>query len=221
MRLSDKAVLDERLVIENVSISPEELAAPKTAATANALTAKPDAALDLCAARIANYWTVPAIGAKDKQNASETASEDGASQGKDDAIPGGSASKATPATTKRGDQNSASAAPASSGPRAAAPDPASIEQVRWDAVKNSQSGAELPAYPAQYPHGRFATLARARLAALQPAAATPVRPAAAAPELVGTLVITHGVTKIEKLSASRSQRRTRRRRSTRRATSST
>jgi hypothetical protein len=195
VRLSDKAVLARRLVVESVWVSP---GAPQTKATANAITAKLDAALDVCAARFANYWTVPAIGAKNKQNASETASSDAVLQGTDENISESDASNAMPAEAKPSDRNSTGAAPATNGTRAAASDPATVELAHWDAVKDSQSDVELQGYLTQYPNGRFATVAKARLDAMQPAAPTPVMPVATAPGLIGTLVITDGLTKIAK-----------------------
>jgi hypothetical protein len=47
------------------------------------------------------------------------------------------------------------------------------EALLWASVRNSSDPAELRGYLAQYPDGRFAPLARQRLAALRAAAATP------------------------------------------------
>lgn len=58
-------------------------------------------------------------------------------------------------------------------PPVAAPDP---ELVFWESVRDSDRPAEFEAYLNAYPAGRFAELARLRIAALQPAPA-PVEPA--------------------------------------------
>jgi uncharacterized caspase-like protein len=49
----------------------------------------------------------------------------------------------------------------------------SIELAFWDSIRNSQSRADYEAYLAQYPQGRFATLARARANAPREPAARP------------------------------------------------
>ncbi|HUQ26822.1 MAG TPA: hypothetical protein VM140_14245 [Burkholderiales bacterium] len=56
----------------------------------------------------------------------------------------------------------------------------------WESVRDSRNPAELQAYLDQYPNGRFAALAKVRLAALaKPAAAAqPVAPIPAAPPIV-------------------------------------
>lgn len=55
------------------------------------------------------------------------------------------------------------------------------EMVFWESVRNSADPADLRAYLEQYPNGKFAVLARNRLAALAPKpAAAPAAPAAAA-----------------------------------------
>ena len=53
-----------------------------------------------------------------------------------------------------------------------------VEMVFWESVRNSTDPADFRAYLEQYPNGRFAALARNRLAALEP---KPVAPAPAAP----------------------------------------
>ncbi len=58
-----------------------------------------------------------------------------------------------------------------------------VEVSFWESVRGSSNPAELQAYLDQYPNGKFAVLARARLAALggakpPPAAASPAAPAA-------------------------------------------
>ena len=59
-------------------------------------------------------------------------------------------------------------AQAVSAPSVAALDPAAIELALWDNVKDSKSAEELNAYLGQFPTGRFAALAKARLGALPP-----------------------------------------------------
>jgi hypothetical protein len=56
-----------------------------------------------------------------------------------------------------------------------------MEMVFWESVRNSTDPADLHAYLEQYPNGKFAALARNRLAALEPkpAAAAPAAPAPA------------------------------------------
>jgi hypothetical protein len=70
-------------------------------------------------------------------------------------------------------------------PRPARPQP-DQEALAWDAVRNSTNPADLRAYLAKYPGGRFAPLARQRLAALTaappPVAERPDQRAAAAPQ---------------------------------------
>jgi hypothetical protein len=70
--------------------------------------------------------------------------------------------------------------------RQPASDPTLIEITFWDSVKASAEPADLRAYLDQYPAGRFAVLAKNRLAALQrkPAAAAP---AAIAPTVVASV----------------------------------
>jgi hypothetical protein len=53
-----------------------------------------------------------------------------------------------------------------------------MEMVFWESVRNSTDPADLRAYLEQYPNGKFAALARNRLAALEP---KPAAPAATAP----------------------------------------
>ncbi|MCJ0765850.1 caspase family protein [Variovorax terrae] len=48
-------------------------------------------------------------------------------------------------------------------------DPAAIDLAFWDSIKASSQAAELEAYLSQFPEGRFAALARARLASAKPA----------------------------------------------------
>ena len=73
----------------------------------------------------------------------------------------------------------ASAAPLQAAPPpggAGAPD-AAFELAFWDSIKASSQPADYQAYLAQYPDGRFAMLAKARISTLAPAAA-PAAPAA-------------------------------------------
>jgi TRAP-type C4-dicarboxylate transport system substrate-binding protein len=60
---------------------------------------------------------------------------------------------------------------------ASAPDPATLELALWESVKDSRSSDELNAYLEQYPQGRFAGVARARLRTL---IATPAQTSAPA-----------------------------------------
>ncbi|MBM3557674.1 MAG: hypothetical protein FJX47_19210, partial [Alphaproteobacteria bacterium] len=67
-------------------------------------------------------------------------------------------------------------------PPAPAPvDPATVELAYWNSVKDSQNAGEYEAYLKEYPKGRFAALARTRIAALTPkpapTAPKPVQPA--------------------------------------------
>ena len=62
---------------------------------------------------------------------------------------------------------------------AATPSSPAFELAFWDSIKDSQRKAELEEYLKQFPQGRFAGLARARLAAL-PAAPAPATTAPAA-----------------------------------------
>jgi len=55
-------------------------------------------------------------------------------------------------------------------------DPQAVELAYWNSVKESQSAAEYEAYLKEYPKGRFASLARTRIAALTP------KPAPGAPK---------------------------------------
>jgi uncharacterized caspase-like protein len=59
--------------------------------------------------------------------------------------------------------------PSSTGPTAE-----QIEQQAWEAAQRANSVAVYNAYLAEYPKGRFASLARVALAGVQPASATPV-----------------------------------------------
>jgi hypothetical protein len=63
------------------------------------------------------------------------------------------------------------------------------EMVFWESVRSSTDPADFRAYLEQYPKGRFAALARNRLAALAPppAAPVPAAPAAAAPSAVADM----------------------------------
>jgi len=64
----------------------------------------------------------------------------------------------------------------------AGPDPAAIELAFWDSVKESRNASEYQAYINQYPSGRFAGLARARVASFaQPAALAPTQTAMPVP----------------------------------------
>ncbi|HUQ26824.1 MAG TPA: hypothetical protein VM140_14255 [Burkholderiales bacterium] len=68
---------------------------------------------------------------------------------------------------------------------------ASSEEISfWETVRDSKNAAELQAYLDQYPNGRFAALAKVRLAALQrpaPAAPATARPAPAAKPAPGAV----------------------------------
>ena len=64
---------------------------------------------------------------------------------------------------------------------APAPQPQSLDLAFWDAVKGSNSPAELQAYLESFPNGTFAPLAKARIAALSRAAAAPPPATAPAP----------------------------------------
>ena len=56
-----------------------------------------------------------------------------------------------------------------------------VEMVFWESIRASSDAADFRAYLEQYPQGRFAPLARNRLAALgQPVPAVPVQPSAPA-----------------------------------------
>jgi hypothetical protein len=59
-----------------------------------------------------------------------------------------------------------------------------MEMVFWESVRNSNDPADFRAYLEQYPNGKFAALARNRLAALGPKPAAPAaaKPAAPAPQ---------------------------------------
>ena len=52
--------------------------------------------------------------------------------------------------------------------------PAQIEQQAWEAAQRVNSAAVYNAYLAEYPRGRFVSLARVALAGVQPPSATPV-----------------------------------------------
>jgi hypothetical protein len=54
-----------------------------------------------------------------------------------------------------------------------------MEMVFWESVRGSSDPADFRAYLEQYPNGKFAALARNRLAALTPKPAAPAAPAAA------------------------------------------
>ena len=72
------------------------------------------------------------------------------------------------------------AAPAPGGPAPAARDAdLAVELAFWDAIKNSTQATDYEAYLAQYPEGRFAVLARARLRSLGGTASPPAAAAAA------------------------------------------
>lgn len=81
-------------------------------------------------------------------------------------------------------------APASVGAPAAVPaavqavDPAALEIELWNSVKDSRSADELKAYLDQYPSGRFAAVAKARLRVL--AAPPAAQVASAAPSVAAT-----------------------------------
>lgn len=77
------------------------------------------------------------------------------------------------------------AAPAAVAAPATSVDPAVLELALWDSVKNSRSAEELSAYLDQYPKGRFAAVARARLKSLgaAPVAASAAQPSAPAQQL--------------------------------------
>jgi len=77
------------------------------------------------------------------------------------------------------------AAPAAVAASATSVDPAVLELALWDSVKNSRSAEELSAYLDQYPKGRFAAVARARLKSLgaAPVAASAAQPSAPAQQL--------------------------------------
>jgi len=77
--------------------------------------------------------------------------------------------------------------------QAHAQSPANPEEIAfWESVRESKNPAELQAYLDQYPNGRFAVLAKVRLAALQrpapaaPATARPAPTAKPAPAAVGS-----------------------------------
>ncbi|MBM3556018.1 MAG: hypothetical protein FJX47_10740, partial [Alphaproteobacteria bacterium] len=73
-------------------------------------------------------------------------------------------------------------------PSAPAPvDPATVELAYWNSVKDSQSAGEYEAYLKEYPKGRFASLARTRIAALTP------KPVPTAPKPVQPAVGTYGL----------------------------
>ncbi len=85
----------------------------------------------------------------------------------------------------------AAAAPARpAAPAAAAAPDAAFELAFWDAIKASSQVADYQAYLTQYPKGRFAVLAKARISTLAPAKPSPpavvspaaVPPATAAPQ---------------------------------------
>ncbi|HXU42040.1 MAG TPA: hypothetical protein VN675_06935 [Burkholderiales bacterium] len=66
--------------------------------------------------------------------------------------------------------------------QAHAQQPANAEEIAfWESVRDSKNAAELQAYLDQYPNGRFAVLAKARIAALsgKPAVQPQAKPAAA------------------------------------------
>ena len=65
-----------------------------------------------------------------------------------------------------------------------AADPAAIELTFWDNVRNSRSASDYQAYLIQYPKGRFAALAKARLKDLSKPESTP--PTTPAPVAVNT-----------------------------------
>ncbi len=75
-------------------------------------------------------------------------------------------------------------------PAAATPatDPVALELALWESVRNSRNADELNAYLEQYPKGRFAGVARARLKALSPAPAPAAAPAVSAPRPQVTVV---------------------------------
>lgn len=91
-------------------------------------------------------------------------------------------------------------------------DPVAVELAFWDSVKNSRSSVELRAYLSQYPNGRFASLAKARLDGLTAApsnpavvAVAPAAPVSASPTqsqavtgVIGTLVTIDPYTKIRR-----------------------
>ncbi len=72
------------------------------------------------------------------------------------------------------------AATPSAAPPAPVADADASERLFWESVKDSRKKAELQAYLQAYPNGRFASLARARLAEIEQAASRP-RPAAPPP----------------------------------------
>ena len=63
------------------------------------------------------------------------------------------------------------------------------EMVFWESIRSSTDPADFGAYLEQYPKGRFAALARNRLAALTPAAAAPLREAAPQSSGAGGLAV--------------------------------
>ena len=85
----------------------------------------------------------------------------------------------------------ASAAPVQ-GPVSASPAPApdsAFELAFWDSIKASSQVADYQAYLAQYPNGRFALLAKARISILSPAA----KPAPPPPAKVAAIAPTPSV----------------------------
>jgi len=61
-----------------------------------------------------------------------------------------------------------------------------MEMVFWDSVRGSSDPADFRAYLEQYPNGKFAALARNRLAALAPKPAAPAAAQAPAPQGPGS-----------------------------------
>jgi len=95
---------------------------------------------------------------------------------------------------------SGNSSPAAS-PTAPVTDPSALELSYWESIRESRAAAEYQAYLEQYPDGRFAGLARARITSLAPApipAPTPVPapppvnrpPASAVPAQVAMLTPT-------------------------------
>ena len=64
----------------------------------------------------------------------------------------------------------------STAPAASVMDPAALDLAAWESVKDSGSAEELKAYLEQYPSGRFAGIARARLKGFDPEPTPPARP---------------------------------------------
>jgi hypothetical protein len=87
----------------------------------------------------------------------------------------------------------AASAPVASAPAPAAPSSplvastAGVEIMFWESIRQSTNRADFQAYLEQYPQGKFAALARNRLAGLAPAPAAAPVPAAASPRPSGRL----------------------------------